>query len=38
MQGIERNKMLEKNFCNIKDYDAMKLPLKLKNMIAKIQI
>lgn len=38
MQGIEKEKMLEKNFITIKEYDAMKLPLKIKNMIVKIKI
>lgn len=30
--------MLEKNFTTIKEYDGMKLPLKIKNMIVKIKI
>ena len=28
--------MLEKKFITIKEYDAMKLPLKIKNMIVKL--
>lgn len=36
MQGTERYKMLEESFAIIKEYDAIKLSLRIKHMIAKV--